>query len=172
LAAAVGAELGLSQLEIQRGLAACKPVKMRLQRWEWNGVLVLDDTYNANADSMRAALETLRDLPCAGRRVAVLGDMAELGGHSLAAHSEVGRMTAEFGVEQLFTIGAMGELMAESARAAGTPSVAAFPDVPSAGEAVRLFLKTGDVMLMKASRATRLEELSAILKGGTPVKRD
>ena len=67
-------------------------------------VRVLDDAYNANVDSMRAALETLRELPCEGRRVAVLGDMAELGAHSEAAHVEVGRCAAESGVGQLFAV--------------------------------------------------------------------
>src|SRR5208282_399125 len=77
-AAAVGAELGLSGAEIQRGLAECQPPKMRLQFWEANGVRVLDDAYNANTDSTIAALETLCELPLQGRRVAVLGDMEEL----------------------------------------------------------------------------------------------
>ena len=72
--------------------------------WEHNGVSVLDDAYNANADSMLRALETLRELPCKGRRVAVLGDMAELGPHSEAAHEEVGRRAAELGIGQLFAV--------------------------------------------------------------------
>ena len=62
---------------------------MRLQFWEANGVRVLDDAYNANADSTIAALETLCDLPLQGRRVAVLGDMGELGAHSEAAHARL-----------------------------------------------------------------------------------
>ena len=104
LALAVGAELGLSPVAVQRGLAGCTPAKMRLELWHWNGVLVLDDSYNANADSMLAALRTLREMPCAGRRVAALGDMAELGVHSEAAHEETGRRAAELGVAQLFAI--------------------------------------------------------------------
>jgi len=72
LAMAVGAELSLSRDEICDGLAACQPPKMRLNFWEANGVRVLDDAYNANADSTIAALETLCDLPLQGRRVAVL----------------------------------------------------------------------------------------------------
>ena len=96
-AMAVGAELGLSRAEIERGLADCQPPKMRLQIWEANGVRVLDDAYNANADSTIAAFETLCDLPLQGRRVAVLGDMGELGAHSEAAHVEVGRRAARTG---------------------------------------------------------------------------
>ena len=94
-AIAVSEELGLGRAEIQRGLAECQPPKMRLQFWEAGGVRVLDDCYNANADSTIAALETLCELPLQGRRVAVLGDMNELGAHSEAAHAEVGRRAAE-----------------------------------------------------------------------------
>jgi len=68
-------------------------------------VWVLDDTYNANADSVIAALQTLRELPCKGRRMAVLGDMAELGAHGEAAHEEIGRRAAELGVGQLLPSG-------------------------------------------------------------------
>ena len=105
LAIGSGEEHGLGRAEIQRGLAECQPPKMRLQFWEADGVRVLDDCYNANADSMRAALETLCDLPLQGRRVAVLGDMAELGAQSEPAHEEIGRCAAELKIGQLFTVG-------------------------------------------------------------------
>ena len=100
-----GRNIGLDRAEIQHGLADCQPPKMRMQFWEANGVRVLDDCYNANADSMRAALETLCELPLQGRRVAVLGDMAELGAHTEAAHMEIGRRAAELKIGQLFTVG-------------------------------------------------------------------
>ena len=100
-ALAVGAELGLNRDQISKGMAECKGLKMRLELSEAGGVRVLDDAYNANADSVRAALQTLVEVPCTGRRVAVLGDMAELGAHSEAAHEEVGRCAAELGVGQL-----------------------------------------------------------------------
>ncbi len=163
-AIAIGAELGLSQAEIQKGLAECKPAKMRLQLWNWNGVSVLDDTYNANADSMLAALLTLQELPCAGRRVAVLGDMAELGAHSETAHEEVGRRTAELGIDQLFAVGTRAGVMARAARAAGMRGVGDFADIGTATDAVKRFLKTGDAVLLKASRSVRLERLVEALK--------
>ena len=119
LAGAVGTEVGLTSDQVRRALAGCTPPKMRLQLWEANGVRVLDDAYNANADSMIAALQTLHDLPCAGRRVAVLGDMAELGAHSIAAHVEVGRRAAELGVNRLFAVGKMAGHLAGAARAVG-----------------------------------------------------
>jgi UDP-N-acetylmuramoyl-tripeptide--D-alanyl-D-alanine ligase len=164
LAIAVGAELGLERVEIQDGLVACQPPKMRLNFWEANGVRVLDDCYNANADSTVAALETLCGLPLQGRRVAVLGDMAELGAHSAAAHAEVGRRAAELKINQLFAVGKMASVTAQAARAAGLARVFEFADVEGAVKAVKNFLKPGDVVLLKASRSARLERIAETLK--------
>jgi UDP-N-acetylmuramoyl-tripeptide--D-alanyl-D-alanine ligase len=164
LAIAAGAELGLSRAEIQRGLAECQPSKMRMQFWEANGVRVLDDGYNANADSMIAALETLCELPLQGRRVAVLGDMAELGAHTDAAHTEVGRRAAELKIGQLFAVGKAAAVMAQAARDAGLTRVIEFADVEAAVRAVKNFLKPGDVVLLKASRSSRLERIAETLK--------
>ena len=163
-AVAVSEELGLVRPAVQDGLAECKPAKMRLQFWEADGVRVLDDAYNANADSVIAALETLCDLPLQGRRVAVLGDMAELGTQSEAAHAEVGRRAAELGIGQLFAVGRMAPVIAAAARAAGLNRVIEFADVGAAMTAVKNFLKAGDVVLLKASRASRLERIAETLK--------
>ena len=164
LAIALGAELGLKHADIQRGLAECQPAKMRMQYWEASGVRVLDDAYNANTDSMIAALETLCDLPLQGRRVAILGDMGEQGAHSESAHAEVGRHAARLGIGQLFAIGKMGAVTARAAREAGLTRVIEFADVESAVVAVKKFLKTGDVVLLKASRSSRLERIAETLK--------
>ncbi|HEY1717189.1 MAG TPA: UDP-N-acetylmuramoyl-tripeptide--D-alanyl-D-alanine ligase [Verrucomicrobiae bacterium] len=163
-AIAVGEELDLSRAEIQSGLAECKPPKMRLQFWEANGVRILDDAYNANADSTIAALETLCDLPLQGRRVAVLGDMAELGAHSESAHAEVGRRAAELKIGQLFAVGKMAAVTAKAARDGGLNRVIEFENVEAAVTVIRKFLKTGDVVLLKASRASRLERIAETLK--------
>jgi UDP-N-acetylmuramoyl-tripeptide--D-alanyl-D-alanine ligase len=171
-AIAIGMELGLSRAEIARGLSECPPPKMRLELREHNGVRVLDDAYNANADSMAAALQTLRDLPCQGRRVAVLGDMAELGAHSEAAHEEIGRRAAELGVGQLFAVGKMAPVMARAARGAGLNRVFEFADVETAAAAVKSFVKSGDVVLLKASRATRLERIGEVLRAGEAGRRN
>jgi UDP-N-acetylmuramoyl-tripeptide--D-alanyl-D-alanine ligase len=165
-AIAVGMELGLNRTEIARGLAECRPPKMRLELWEHDGVRVLDDAYNANADSVEAALQTLRELPCKGRRVAVLGDMAELGAHSKAAHEEIGRRAAELGVGQLFAVGKMAPAMARGARGADLNRVFEFADVDTAAAAVKSFVKSGDVVLLKASRVTRLERIGEVLRSG------
>jgi len=164
LAMAVGAELGLTRDEIRDGLVACQPAKMRLNFWEANGVRVLDDSYNANADSTVAALETLCGLPLQGRRVAVLGDMAELGAHSAAAHAEVGRRAAELAVGQLFAVGKMAAVTAQAARDAGLMRVFEFAEVEAALGVVRSYVKPGDVVLLKASRAARLERIAEMLR--------
>jgi UDP-N-acetylmuramoyl-tripeptide--D-alanyl-D-alanine ligase len=171
-AVAIGMELGLNRAEVTQGLAECRPPKMRLELWEAGGVRVLDDAYNANADSVGAALETLRELPCKGRRVAVLGDMAELGAHSETAHEEIGRRAAELGVAQLFAVGKMAPVMARAARGAGLNRVFEFADVDTAAAAVKSFVKSGDLVLLKASRATRLERIGEVLRAGEPARRD
>jgi UDP-N-acetylmuramoyl-tripeptide--D-alanyl-D-alanine ligase len=163
-AIAVGAEIGLSRLEIERGLFECQPAKMRMQLWELNGVRILDDCYNANADSMVAALQTLQEMPCKGRRVAVLGDMAEQGPHSEAAHEEVGRRAADLEIGQLFTIGKMASVTARAARQAGLTRVIEFSDVETAAVALRSFMKYGDLILLKASRSARLERVGDLLR--------
>lgn len=163
-AVAIGAELNLSAAEIQRGLAECKPSKMRMHLWEVNGISVLDDAYNANADSMIAALQTLRELECEGRRIVVLGDMAELGTHSAAAHEEVGRCVTESDVAYFFAVGKMASVMAQAARSQGLNGVEEFTDVETAANAVKNFVRTGDLVLLKASRAARLERVAEALR--------
>lgn len=165
-ALALGVELGLSRSEIEQGLLECHPAKMRLQLWESAGVRVLDDSYNANADSMAAALEVLRELPCRGRRVAVLGDMAEQGAHTEAAHEEVGRRAAESGVGQVFAVGKMAPVLARAARDAGLTRVLEFAEVETAAAAVKSFVREGDLVLLKASRASRLERVGEALREG------
>jgi UDP-N-acetylmuramoyl-tripeptide--D-alanyl-D-alanine ligase len=165
LAAAVGAALGLMRKEIERGLAECQPPKMRMQVWMVNGVRVLDDAYNANADSVLAALETLKDFPCQGRRVAVLGEMAELGPHSAESHAEVGRRAAETRVDHLFAVGRMAGVMGAAARAAGLMQVTELGEAETGATAVKHFVRSGDVVLIKASRASRLERVGEALRG-------
>ncbi len=166
LALAVGASLGLNAAQVRAGLAECAPPKMRLQYWEANGVRVLNDAYNANADSTLAALQTLCELPLQGRRVAVLGDMNELGTHAEAAHREVGQRAAELGIGQLFAVGKMAAVTAGAARRAGLARVIEFTDVEAAMGAVKSFLKAGDVVLFKASRSCQLERIAETLKLG------
>lgn len=163
-AIAIGAELGLNPEQVRHGLSECKGMKMRLQLWEAGGLRVLDDCYNANADSMLAALQTLSDLPCLGRRIAVLGDMAELGHQSHAAHEEVGCAAAQADVSLLFTVGRMAHLTAQAARRAGAREVHEFADVAESLRVLKTTVRSGDLVLLKASRAAGLERISEALK--------
>ena len=158
-AVVVGKELGLGRAEIQRGLASCLGAKMRLQPKKIDDFIVLDDAYNANADSMQAALDTLLVFPCRGRRIAILGDMGELGETSVAAHEEVGRRAAEKGVDYLVAVGEKSRVMASAARTAGLRNVLDVAEVEKVGPAVTEIVGSGDVVLVKASRSTRLERV-------------
>jgi len=164
LALAMGAHLGLEAEQIRRGLAQCAPAPHRMESFQVHGVWVLDDCYNANPDSMRAALETFCRLPCAGRRVAVLGEMAELGPYAEAAHAEVGQLAAALGVEQLFAVGAWAGVMASAARAQGLLRVLELAQPESVAGALRQFLRPGDAVLIKGSRRMRLEQVVEALR--------
>jgi UDP-N-acetylmuramoyl-tripeptide--D-alanyl-D-alanine ligase len=166
LCLAVAAEMGMTPEAVQAGFDQCDPPRMRLQLWAQGGVQVIDDSYNANTDSMNAALQTLSEFPCQGRRIAVLGDMAELGVHGLEAHEEVGRSAATLGVRQLFAVGRMASVTARAAREAGLSEVLEFADVEEAAVALKTFVKPRDVVLIKASRSTGLERIGNALKNG------
>jgi UDP-N-acetylmuramoyl-tripeptide--D-alanyl-D-alanine ligase len=172
LALAAGAELGMQRSDILCGLAGCQPAHMRMQMWLANGVRVLDDAYNANVDSMIAALQTLHDLPCEGRRVAVLGDMLELGTYAESGHAEIGRYAAELQVSQLFAVGRMASVTVEAARAAGLTQATQLADIDEALPIVRRFLCEGDTVLLKASRAARLERIREALVGESKAERE
>ena len=131
---------------------------------ERHAVFIQPDFFRAPVDLTIAALETLCDLPLQGRRAAVLGDMEELGAHSAAAHAEVGRRAAELKIGQLFAVGKMAPVTAKAARNAGLTRVIEFADVEAAVKALKSFLKAGDVVLLKASRLSRLERIAETLK--------
>jgi UDP-N-acetylmuramoyl-tripeptide--D-alanyl-D-alanine ligase len=159
LAVAAGRAFGLSIEECAAGLAAAPLTRARLQIREIGGVQFLDDSYNANPDSMKAALRTLVELDAEGKRIAVLGEMRELGTESERGHREVGETVATLGVDQLITIGDAAELIAEGARIGGLEKVLS---ARTTGEAARLLgeiAEPGDLVLVKGSRAARTEEV-------------
>src|SRR5258708_26767933 len=119
LAVAAGRAFGLSLEEAAGGLAGAPLTKARLQIKEINGVQFLDDSYNANPDSMKAALAALVELDADGKRIAVLGEMRELGKETQRGHQEVGEAAASLGVDHLIGIGAMGAVIARAAEKAG-----------------------------------------------------
>ena len=130
---------------------------MRMQWQETDGVRWLNDAYNANADSVLAALATLTELDCRGQRIAVIGTMAALGEHTEQAHAEAG--AAAGALDGLLAVGEHAEVTAQAAREAGVGRVAVATDVDEAVVTLRDWLQLGDVVLLKASRAARLDEV-------------
>jgi UDP-N-acetylmuramoyl-tripeptide--D-alanyl-D-alanine ligase len=163
LAVAVGAHLGLDREAIALGLAQCPRPRRRMESRKADGLWVLDDAYNANPDSVFAALETLRALPCAGRRIAVLGDMAEVGALTEELHAEVGQRVAGLGLDALWVVGPLAARAGRAAREAGMEAVEVFTDVEGAASALVGSVGKGDVVLVKASRSARLERISDAL---------
>src|SRR5437588_2747691 len=169
LAVAAGRVFGLSLEECAVGLASTPLTKARLQIREINGIQFLDDSYNANPDSMKAALQTLVELDNDGKRIAVLGEMRELGSETERGHEEVGEAAAGFGIDHLIGIGEMGAIMARAAEKAGLEKTAT---VGSTSEAANLLLEIaapGDLVLIKGSRLARTEDvIEAFAKQSSP----
>jgi len=159
LAVAAGRAFGLSIEECAAGLAAAPLTKARLQIKEIGGVQFLDDSYNANPDSMKAALRTLVELDAEGKRIAVLGEMRELGTESERGHREVGETAATLGVDQLITIGDAAELIAKGARTAGLDKVSSARSTTEAARLLGEIAEPGDFVLIKGSRSARTEEV-------------
>ena len=157
LALAAAYVVGVNPAKARKGLAESPVPAMRMQWQEAGGVRWLNDAYNANADSILAALATLAELDCRGQRIAVIGAMAELGEHTAEAHAEAGAAAAA--LDGLLAVGKHAEVTAESARRAGLERVATAADVDEAIAALRDWVVPGDVVLLKASRAARLDEV-------------
>ena len=166
-AAALAREFGLDLAGIADGLgAAVARSRWRMEvRQRADGVTVINDAYNANPESVRAALDALRHLARDGRGFAVLGHMAELGDTSRASHEEIGQFAAEAGLAGLIAVGAeAGPILSGARRVPSWPGEAlAVPDGAAALAVLADRLKPGDVVLVKASRAARLEGVAADL---------
>ncbi|MAG32983.1 MAG: UDP-N-acetylmuramoylalanyl-D-glutamyl-2, 6-diaminopimelate--D-alanyl-D-alanine ligase [Deltaproteobacteria bacterium] len=163
LAAAGGAFAAKASFEeVADGLARHTGVPGRMQACVLPGdVNVIDDTYNANPQSMRNALETLARLETQGLRFAALGPMGELGDRADAAHREIGRLAGELGIDGVFALGDAAELIAAGAREAGLPSdcIHVASDHASLARALLARLGKGDRVLVKGSRAAKMERV-------------
>ena len=159
LAVAAGRAFGLSLEEAAGGLASAPLTKARLQIKGINGVQFLDDSYNANPDSMKAALQTLVELDADGKRIAVLGEMRELGKETQRGHEEVGECAASLGVDHLIGIGEMGAVIARAAEKAGLKESLAVGSTSEAADRLIEIAEPGDLVLIKGSRLARTEEV-------------
>jgi UDP-N-acetylmuramoyl-tripeptide--D-alanyl-D-alanine ligase len=157
---------GIELAAAAEALAAARPARWRLELHTTPaGVTLLNDTYNANPSSMDAALRALAHTPTEGRRIAVLGDMRDLGVHGDDAHTAVGVRAGELRLDALVGVGAGGRAIATAA-AATVPDVRTAPDAVTALDVVRAMAEPGDTILLKASRAVGLELVATDLLEG------
>jgi UDP-N-acetylmuramoyl-tripeptide--D-alanyl-D-alanine ligase len=165
-AIAVGIQLRIPKGAMAKALASFVPSKYRMQVRKLGEVTVIEDCYNANPTSVRSALSSLADFKVKGRRIAVLGDMLELGPQSEALHEEVGRYAAEMGLDRVVTFGAETRHLNRGARGKGMArtSTPHFQDLDLLVEEISGNLRAGDVMLIKGSRGMKMERLFESLK--------
>ncbi|HHV80003.1 MAG TPA: UDP-N-acetylmuramoyl-tripeptide--D-alanyl-D-alanine ligase [Firmicutes bacterium] len=164
--AAFGLIVGLELEEIRFGLEHFSSSKMRLELLRIGDVLVINDAYNANPSSMKAALEVLKSM-AKGRCIAVLGDMLELGTRAVEGHREVGQKCAEVGIDILVGVGPLSKNITEAAITSGVGASRVYwcKDRAEASQLLSSLVKPGDTVLVKGSRGSKMEEVIVGLKG-------
>lgn len=168
MAATVAADLGVPIDIAASGLRVVQPAAMRMQVLRTDrGVVLINDAYNSSPTSAIAALRAFGRLDVAGRRIAVLGEMLELGPHSAAAHAELGALAATVRVDLLVTVGEGTAALTAAAQAGGVTVVAA-ADPYTAAAIVDHEARDGDAVLVKASRAVGLERVATTLQEPRP----
>lgn len=168
---AVGVLLGMSDEEIKRGLMAFHNTGMRQNIYEYGGITIIEDCYNAGPESMKAAVEVLAKLGDKNgcRTVAVLGDMRELGEYSKQLHMEIGTLVASRYISNLVTFGREAENIALGAinHALSTENISINTNIENVDDTAKTvydMLRVGDAVLFKASRAVKLERVIEKLK--------
>jgi UDP-N-acetylmuramoyl-tripeptide--D-alanyl-D-alanine ligase len=164
-AAAVGKARGIGLQSIFKSLSNYDAPKGRMRVIHGlNGSTLIDDTYNSSPDAVIAAFETLKGLECAGAKIAILGDMMELGKYSAEEHRRIGREAAGV-ISRLVTVGQRSRLTAEEAAKAGlkSESISSFASAAEAARFITPLVKTGDIILVKGSQSVRVERVSAAL---------
>jgi UDP-N-acetylmuramoyl-tripeptide--D-alanyl-D-alanine ligase len=156
LAIAVGLQHGITEFEAPLREVASDPA--RFKRLRIGNLEVIDDSYNASPASMAAALHGLAERP-ANTRIAVLGDMLELGPESAALHREIGVLAGKLGIDYVFALGNFASAIIEGARVAGVPHTEVFPDHAAIARAVLDVSNMNDVLLVKGSRGMRMERV-------------
>jgi UDP-N-acetylmuramoyl-tripeptide--D-alanyl-D-alanine ligase len=157
-AISVAYAMGIAPERLPAAVQTLATGKMRGERFERGGVTVINDCYNANPEAMRSMLEVLRGTP-GRRRIAVLGEMLELGREAEALHRGTGRFAAELGIDALMGVrGAARYMVDEAVKAGLSDSAASFFDTPEeAGEFLASTIHAGDVVLFKGSRGVEVE---------------
>jgi UDP-N-acetylmuramoyl-tripeptide--D-alanyl-D-alanine ligase len=163
--AAVGYALGLSTVDIVSGLEKFRPAPMRSDVRRYGGVIYLDDCYNANPASVKAALDVLAELDPMRRTIAVLGDMLELGPNEAQFHQEIGRYAAKKHVSHVIACGTFGPIVQAGVRdfPKNIP-VTVVKDALEAGAFLKTIVKRGDIVLIKASRGAKMERVFDVIR--------
>jgi UDP-N-acetylmuramoyl-tripeptide--D-alanyl-D-alanine ligase len=158
-AVAVCRALGIAPERLRDAVRSLTPGKMRGERFERNGVTIINDSYNANPEAVRSMLELLRGVP-AQRRIAVLGEMLELGHEAETLHRGIGHFAAEQGIHAVIGIRGAARFLVDEARKTGMSDSAAlfFDSSEEAGRFVRGYLQPGDAVLFKGSRGVQVEK--------------
>ena len=157
-AMAVGYVTGVDHVAAASALANYVPAGMRQNLVQVGGVQVIEDCYNASPDSMRAALQTLGKLPV-HRRYAVLGAMLELGDYAKEAHTQVGKMAAENGIDGVLAYGADAAYIVEAAKQAGLGNARLFDTKEALAQSLAQQVQPGGGVLFKGSRGMHLEDV-------------
>lgn len=160
--AAAGEDLLAAAERLERLEAG--PGRGKIHRLE-RGIVVVDESYNSSPPALASVLDTLRISEPAGRRVLVIGDMLELGAMTSALHREAGRRAAAAGIKLVIAVGRESRELAESARRSGVPEVYHYPDAAAAAQAIGEFVHEGDLIVVKGSRALRMEQIVHALTG-------
>lgn len=164
-AVAVGLSFGMPLADIVPALESLSPPDKRANVFDARGgYKVIDDTYNASPASVASALKTLAAMK-AGRKIAVLGDMLELGDFAGTAHRKIGKVAAESGLAMLVTVGELGRAIATGAHMAGFDGIIEqFATSDDAASALKDKVIAGDIVLIKGSRAMKMENIVEVLK--------
>jgi UDP-N-acetylmuramoyl-tripeptide--D-alanyl-D-alanine ligase len=160
-AAALTVAAGANLTAVRRGLARARPFAMRMEIEKWRGIGIINDAYNANPASMRAALRTLEEIPARGRKIAVLGDMFELGRHSRHQHRDLGKAAAQAKLDHLYLLGSESGAVRQGALGAGMASerVTIGKDHDDLANQLRSQVRAGDWLLFKGSRGMKMENV-------------
>jgi UDP-N-acetylmuramoyl-tripeptide--D-alanyl-D-alanine ligase len=163
---AVGSLLGVDELKIKESLERYTPTELRMELVRIGNIRVLNDSYNANPVSMEKALKTLKQIKSEGRKIAVLGDMLELGEKTFDYHFELGRSVVESGVDLLLTVGKLSFAIGQGAKEYGMSpeKIFAFDNNEKVSSYLVENVKAGDLVLIKGSRKMKLEEVVLSLK--------
>ena len=161
-AIAAGLSVGLTIDEIKRGISTLTTTKMRFEVIRRDGLTIVNDAYNASPASMRAAIQTVAEVYNA-RKIAVLGDMLELGDISKKVHREIGAELVANNFDTLITYGELGKFIADGAKDAGLKNIFVTDTHEAAAKKIREVVRQGDVILFKASHGMHLEKVIELI---------